>query len=392
MGFSSSGYVGNWTSSGGGSFTTSSTNVTWIGSANPGTLTFTTSTAARLKTISVTYETAVSYTVNWTINPTAGGTLSATSGNTTTVTPNAAYTYGSPAYTVTPAGKANVSQNGDNFTATPSANCTIQINMVEKAPANISFENMGNPTPTTTGYYVGDTYTLPKTNDYTCGDKRFVGWSTEIIENSATKPTAATYFEPGASVILAADQTFYAVFAEGSGDAVETSIAGGDWSNGATSGWTTHDQGAYSNNGVKFDSTSDYVLSPNIATSGYTELLLKFKAGYNGSQGSVLTIYAYDKELALLSDDQVTISPSTVIPDVKYTEQTKTYQVSISAKKTIGQIMIQMTSRTSNLGMKYCELFAISSQHQNYTTQCSNKPSVCLIPKCEVIVAARGEW
>ena len=250
---------------------------------------------------------------------------------------------------------------------------TITPTYADKTPANISFENMSNPTPTTTGYYVGDTYTLPATNDYTCGDKTFVGWSTEIIENSATKPTAATYFEPGASVTLAADQTFYAVFAEGSGDAVETSIAGGDWSKGATPEWTTHDQGVYSDNGVKFDSTSDYVLSPNIATSGYTELLLKFKAGYNGSQGSVLTIYAYDKELALLSDDQVTISPSTVIPDVKYTEQTKIYQVSISAKKTIGQIMIQMTSRTSNLGMKYCELFAISSQHQNYTTQCSNK-------------------
>ena len=98
---------------------------------------------------------------------------------------------------------------------------TITPTYADKTPANISFENMGNPTPTTTGYYVGDTYTLPATNDYTCGDKTFVGWSTDIIENSPTKPTAATYFEPGASVTLAADQTFYAVFAEGSGDGEE---------------------------------------------------------------------------------------------------------------------------------------------------------------------------
>ena len=133
------------------------------------------SKAMYLSNIAVTYENAAAHTVTWTINPAAGGILSAPSGNTTTVTPNAAYTYANPAYTVMPAGKANVSQDGNNFTATPSANCTIQINMVTKTPANISFENMGNPTPTTTGYYVGDTYTLPETNDYTCGDKTFVG-------------------------------------------------------------------------------------------------------------------------------------------------------------------------------------------------------------------------
>ncbi len=168
------------------------------------------------------YKKTASYTVNWTINPAAGGILSATSGNTTTVTPNTAYTYGNPAYTVSPVGKATVSQDGDNFTATPSANCTIQINMVEKTPANISFENMGNPTPITTGYYVGDTYTLPTKNDYTCGDKTFVGWSTKIIENSPTKPTATTYFEPGASVTLEATNTFYAVFAETGGTPTTT--------------------------------------------------------------------------------------------------------------------------------------------------------------------------
>ena len=94
---------------------------------------------------------------------------------------------------------------------------TITPTYAAKPSANISFENMGNPTPTTTGYYVGDTYMLPATNDYTCGDKTFVGWSTEIIENSPTKPTAATYFEPGASVTLGATNTFYAVFAETGG-------------------------------------------------------------------------------------------------------------------------------------------------------------------------------
>ena len=104
---------------------------------------------------------------------------------------------------------------GNNITS------TITPVFANKASASIDFVNMGTPAPTTTGYYVGDTYTLPSENNFTCGDKTFVGWSTEIIENSPTKPTAATYFEPGASVILAATQTFYAVFAETSGDGEE---------------------------------------------------------------------------------------------------------------------------------------------------------------------------
>jgi hypothetical protein len=160
----------------------------------------------------LTYDDKVaSYTVTWTINPAAGGTLSEPSGNSTTVTPNAAYTYDFPAYTVS--GSASVSQNGNTFTATPTANSTIQINMVQKTRADITFENMGSPAPATTGYYVGDTYTLPSENDFTCGDKTFVGWSTVAIDNSVNKPTT-NFYEPGASVTLAASQKFYAVFAE----------------------------------------------------------------------------------------------------------------------------------------------------------------------------------
>lgn len=77
MGFSSSGYVGSWTSSDGGSFTTNSTTVTWSGIADPGALTFTTSEAARLKTISVTYETAASCTTSPTVS--AGSNSNVTS-------------------------------------------------------------------------------------------------------------------------------------------------------------------------------------------------------------------------------------------------------------------------------------------------------------------------
>ena len=206
MGFSSSGYVGSWTSSGGGSFSTNSTTVTWTGSANPGTLTFTTSSAARLKTISVTYETAASYTVTWTINPTAGGTLSAPSGNSTTVSPNAAYTYGNPAYKVT-SGSATVSQSGNTFTATPTANSTIQINMVEKPKYTVTFDAGSNGTCSTTSLTetsAGAGVKLPDVTPNT--GYRFLGWATYSSATTANAGTAGATYKPTSNI------TLYAVY------------------------------------------------------------------------------------------------------------------------------------------------------------------------------------
>ena len=246
---------------------------------------------------------------------------------------------------------------------------TITPTFADKTSAAITLSEAG-ATSSVSGKYVGDSYTLPSTSSQACGDKKFVGWSTEIIENSATKPTAATYFEPGASVTLGATNKFYAVFAEGDGSEILTSITGGDWSTGADGDWSTYGTGTYSGNGVKFDDANDYVTSPDMSSKGYTRLLLKFKSGHNGGQGSVLSFCAYNKNATLLTEDDVTIAPKTVVPTDAYTAQNTIYQVSISANEVIGKIMIIMTSKTKNLGMKYCEIFGVSSSYQNYTTKC----------------------
>ena len=128
----------------------------------------------------------VSYSVNWTINPTEGGSLSPTSGNSTTVTPNTAYTYGSPAYTVT-SGSATVLKSGDTFTATPTANSTIQINMVEKPKYTVTL----NAGPGTCAAFVTETSAgagvelLEPTLD--CGDWKFAGWATSPVEEEITE-------------------------------------------------------------------------------------------------------------------------------------------------------------------------------------------------------------
>ena len=67
---------------------------------------------------------------------------------------------------------------------------------------------------------VGDSYTLPSTSTQTCGTKTFVGWSTKEIATPGDKPTS-NFYEPGATVTLAAEQTFYAVYA------TETTTGGG---------------------------------------------------------------------------------------------------------------------------------------------------------------------
>ena len=93
---------------------------------------------------------------------------------------------------------------------------TITPTFADKTSAAITLSEAG-ATSSVSGKYVGDSYELPLTSTQTCGTKTFVGWSTEIIENSPTKPIAATYFEPDASVTLGATNTFYAVFAETGG-------------------------------------------------------------------------------------------------------------------------------------------------------------------------------
>ena len=147
--------------------------------------------------------TAASYTVNWTINPAAGGTLSATTGNSITVTPNAAYTYGSPAYTVT-SGFATVSQSGNTFTATPTANSTIQINMVEKPKYTVTLKDDNSTLIQSTA---GGSVTLPTRDG--CDGYTFAGWtSTWTSEQSTWTTTAPTIITAGSYTPTANEDLF----------------------------------------------------------------------------------------------------------------------------------------------------------------------------------------
>lgn len=111
---------------------------------------------------------------------------------------------------------------GDGITYTNSIQAVSDVFTTSAAasPATITLSELG-VTSTIDTYSVGAQYTLPTTSSQSCAGKQLVGWSTEVVAESDTKPTS-NYYELGAEVTLAATQTFYAVFAAGSGGGGET--------------------------------------------------------------------------------------------------------------------------------------------------------------------------
>ena len=133
-------------------------------------------------------------------------------------------TYTNVIYTVSKVDAVN------NFTNDLAIKITKPGRQIRLKSIAITFEytSANPPTPATitlseagversiTGKNVGEQYELPSTSSQTCGTKTFVGWSSVTIDKSSTKP-ATNFYEPSASVTLAASQTFYAVFAETGG-------------------------------------------------------------------------------------------------------------------------------------------------------------------------------
>ena len=171
-----------------------------------------------VKSITITYSAAPAYTVGWTIDPAAGGSLSTTSGTSTTVTPNSAYTYGSPSYTVT-TGSATVSQNTNTFTATPTSDCTIRINMVEKPKYTVTLKDDGD---TRTQASAGASVTLPVRAG--CAGYTFAGWTKTWVADQTEWTTTAPTIIPAGNYTPTANENLYPVYTkeEGGGEPVET--------------------------------------------------------------------------------------------------------------------------------------------------------------------------
>ena len=101
---------------------------------------------------------------------------------------------------------ATIAANGDYCAGVATA--TIKVN---KQSATIVLSEAGTESSVDGTFNEGDSYTLPSSTDAQCGNKVLVGWSTEEIAETDTKPT---YYSKGESVSLdAGENKFYAVFA-----------------------------------------------------------------------------------------------------------------------------------------------------------------------------------
>ena len=160
------------------------------------------------------------YSITAQSNNDSYGTVSL-NGFVITANPSNGYTYASDAYTVS-SGSATVEQNGNEFTVTPTSDCTVTINF-EAIPTYTVTLGDDNSTLTETIGNAG--VTLPTRSDI--DSYTFVGWSeTNVSIETTTAPTiitAGTYYPT-------VDITLYPVYSktedEGTAEhTVETTIA-----------------------------------------------------------------------------------------------------------------------------------------------------------------------
>ena len=209
--------------SGSGSIVNTSSTVTTVTGSWSSAFTLKMGKQCRPSTVKITYTaSASSHTLSSAVSPSASGSvsLSATSvteGSTATATATPATHYVFDHWSISGTGSTLSSTTANPTTITMgTANTTVTATFVAAPKASITLSEAGATTTDASTYYVGDSYTLPSSTGASCGTKVLVGWSTVEVAETNTKPTS-NFYEKGASVTLAASQTFYAVFATASG-------------------------------------------------------------------------------------------------------------------------------------------------------------------------------
>lgn len=160
---------------------------------------------------------APAYTITAQSNNNTYGTVSL-DGSVITGSPALGYRYASPAYTVI-TGSASVVQVGNNFTVTPSTDCTVQINFEAIPTHTANFSVNGNTSRTAT-VAEGAAITFPTAAETpadatefnkTIEGKTFVGWYTSTYSDASEAPS---YVNTATTTMSESDVTYYAVYAD----------------------------------------------------------------------------------------------------------------------------------------------------------------------------------
>ena len=153
---------------------------------------------AYITKVILTTESIPSYTISAISNNAEYGTVSV-SGNKITATPATGYRVSTTTPYAVTSGEATVTQNGNEFTVTASADCSVRINFEALPTYTVTFSDGGSVTETSYGAGV----TLPTRN--AIADYTFVGWSeSDVTTETASAPSiiAAGAYHPTADITL----------------------------------------------------------------------------------------------------------------------------------------------------------------------------------------------
>lgn len=257
---------------------------------------------------------APAYTITAQSNNNSYGTVSL-DGSVITASPTSGYRVStSTPYTVSPANSATVSQNGNEFTVTPSANTTITINF-EAIPTHDIHFNTGGLVVIADAEDIqeGDTYDITETPAASlsgdCEYSTFVGWTTaSSIADASICPSTVTSVTMSTS-----DVTLYAVYSKTTGSGFKLSL---------NSGGTEYYIGA--------KGSGAYM---SAVTDAADAVVFTFATGYLSFDDSGTKTYISS------AGDNTTLTVGTSVPSSTWTESgttTFTYQSSAAGTRYLG--------------------------------------------------------
>lgn len=187
------------------------------------TVSYTEGSVTKTATYTITVQATPTHTLSSSVSPSGGGSVSLSASTvaegataTATATPAAGYDFTS--WSISGAGASLSSTSANPTTVTMgTANATVTANFTAKTVASITLSEAGTTSTPSGTHYVGDSYPLPDcTAANTPDGYTFMGWSASRISGSSN--TAPSDLKTaGTPVTLTASQTFYAVYAIGSG-------------------------------------------------------------------------------------------------------------------------------------------------------------------------------
>lgn len=307
---------------------------------------------------------APSHTITATSNNDSYGSVSL-SGTTITATPKTGYRVStSSPFSISPAGSATVTQNGNTFAVTPTANCTITINFEAIPTHQIIFNTGGLNAIAPISVAEGSTYNITQeptglTNE--CEYNTFIGWTEESsIAEASTKPTLVESITMGSS-----DITLYAVYSK---------TEGGNSTTTNTSSDVTLKDGVY-NSSV---STITWTIAD----------VITIKQETNGAQTAVSS--SYISAPRWYAGHMITMTPLVNITSIVVTATSESYASDLqsstytnaTASVSSTKVTITPTSGTLPITIVLGKQSRISSITVNYSTSSAGATTYSLVPEC----------